>query len=207
MLPTNTAMSTTIGTDWTPVSSIKRSTLRRSYPARRPRHGATKAQDRVMKTRREKIAQRLKTRPALLSVASTLSGRLGDLCHPVLNARNNGKKMLEACQLNDHLHCWRQLRQQVGEGPSTAPFQTLDQHGNPRAIHERHFRQGHDEPTLRPVHLGLQRLTEGRDTIHIQRALGTHDRNPHLRRLYGDVHGSLRLLVIRNKVPVSGETS
>src|SRR5215813_11591626 len=162
MLPTNTAMSTTIGTDWTPVSSIKRSTLRRSNPARRSRHGATKAQYRVTTKRREILARWLKNRPALLSVASTLSGRLGDLGHPVLNTRHNSKKVLEACQLNDHLHGWRQLRQQVGQSPSAAPFQTLDQHGNPRAIHEYHLRQSHDEPTLRPVHLGLQRLPEGR---------------------------------------------
>src|SRR5262252_10580970 len=178
MIPTSTAMSTTIGTDWTPVSSIKRSTLRRSNPARRSRHGATKAQYRVTIKRREILARWLKNRPALLSVASTWSGRLGNLCHPVLNTRNNGKKMLEACQLNDHLYCWRQLRQQVRQSPSTAPFQALDQHGNSRAIHECHLRQGHNEPTLRPVHLDLQRLTEGWNTIHVQRALGTHDRNP-----------------------------
>src|SRR4029450_9089761 len=98
MLPTSTAMSTTMGPDWTPVSSIKRNTLRRSNPARRSRHGATKAQYRVTAKRREILARWLKNRPALLSVASTLSGRLGDLCHPVLNARNEGNKMLEACQ-------------------------------------------------------------------------------------------------------------
>src|SRR5215831_13150958 len=146
MIPTSTAMSTTIGTDCTPVSSIKRSTLRRSNPARRSRHGATKAQYRVTTKRREILARWLKNRPALLSVASTLSGRLGDLCHPVLNACNNGKKVLEACQLNDHLHGWRQLCQHVGQGPSAAPFQPLDQHGNARAIHECHLRQGHNEP-------------------------------------------------------------
>src|SRR5437870_10051391 len=96
MTPTSTAMSTTIGTDWTPVSSIKRSTLRRSNPARRSRHGATKAQYRVTTKRREILARWLKNRPALLSVASTLSGRLGDLGHPVLNTRHNSKKVLEA---------------------------------------------------------------------------------------------------------------
>src|SRR6266436_31798 len=174
MAPTSTAMSTTIGTDWTPTSSIKRNTLRRSNPARRSRHGATKAQYRVTTNRREILARWLKNRPALPSLASTASGCVDDLCHGVLNALSNAKKMLQSRQLEHHPHPWGQLCQHVGQRSPTAPFQTLDQHGNPRTIHERDCGQGDDEPPPRPLYFRSQGLTKIWDAVHIQRALRTH---------------------------------
>src|SRR5262249_19549175 len=187
MIPTSTAMSTTIGTDWTPVSSIKRSTLRRSNPARRSRHGATKAQYRVTTNRREILARWLKNRSALPSLASILSRCVDHLCHRLLNALGNGKKMPESCQLDHHLHRRGQLGQHVGQRPPPAPFQTLDQHGNTRTIHERDCRQGDDQPSPCSLYLRRQGLTKIRDTVHIQRALRMHHGNPSLGRLYGNL--------------------
>src|SRR5262249_22000222 len=136
MTPTSTAQSTTMGMDWSPVSFMKRTTLRLSNPARRSRQGATKVQYRVTTNRREILARRLKNRPALCSVASTSSGWLDDVSHSVLNTPGNGKKVLQARQFEHHLHRWSQLCQDVRQCTSAAPLQALNEHRNARAIHE-----------------------------------------------------------------------